>query len=590
MHKHAETKNWKQPDTTPRRRAKPPPSDTLRPSRRFSPPPPAPSSGSEGVFVDSLTNTTKTDAAVATKTSGTDRDGRGGTPRPTEPSSSQRRSQQSSRLDTPPAESTNDDTGSMDIQNGEADEAAPPSCGEDISTWSFGDYSESDQSLDSAFDWLPGEEHFVRRLHDQHPLLAQTEAALKRIFTEYRIYLAADRAGGSTIPSRQAPSVADSYAASTTGARKRQRPGHGGPRRNPDDGDDDEKYLQSPPAARDDPSGEEKGPPFACPYFKKDSMVHQSCYQFTLRRIRDVKQHVGRKHSMPIYCPICNDIFPKEQERDNHVRENRCPQKPFAKPEGTTEEQKKKLGKRAPANQTREEQWYGIFYTLFDVNVARPLSPYLQIDGVLFHGALNLQQYIVGEGVQVLDTFLAEHNAMTWNIPYDEEDAASFRRHILEQAVRHMFQSWEARSAPPPTPSILESRPATSEPTQGSSDIYPVTPSSIASQAGTSYSTPQNMPQLALRPPMNSSSTPQSFGFPPHPSSNPDFTSAPDFTSTGQDYGNVVFADELQDIFGMTALSLENGLMNDMNFDAASFYTSTSASEAGQNMNFFNFQ
>lgn len=476
----------------------------------------------------------------------------------------------------------------MDIQNGEADEAAPPSCDEDISTWSFGDYSESDQSLDSAFDWLPGEEQFVRRLHDQHPLLAHTDTALKRIFTEFRIYMAA---GGSTMPSRQPPSVAGSYAASTTGPRKRQRPGHGGPRDwRQDDGDDGEEYPQRTPAVRDDPSGGEKGPPFACPYFKKDSMVHQSCYQFTLRRIRDVKQHVGRKHSMPIYCPICNDIFPKEQERDNHVRENRCPQKPFAKPEGTTEEQKKKLGKRAPANQTREEQWYGIFYTLFDDSVTRPLSPYLQIDGVLFHGALNLQQYIVGEGVQVLDTFLAEHNAMSWNIPYDEEDAASFRRHILEQAVRHMFQNYEARSAPQPTPSIPESLPAASEPTQSSSDIYPVTPSSMASQAGTSYSTPQNIPQLALRPLVNSSSMPQPFGFAPHPSSNPEFTPNPDFTSTGHDYGNVAFAEELQDIFGMTALSLENGLINDMNFDAASFYTSTSASEAGQNMNFFNFQ
>lgn len=153
-----------------------------------------------------------------------------------------------------------------------------------------------------------------------------------------------------------------------------------------------------------------------------------------------------------------------------------------------------------------------------------------------------------------------------------------------------MFQSWKDRSAPKLAPSIPESLPAASEPTQSSSDIHRVTPSPMASQAGTSYPTPQNMPQLALRPLVNSSSMPQPFGFAPHPSSNPEFPPNPDFTSSGHDYGNVAFAEELQDIFGMTALSLENGLINDMNFDAASFYTSTSASEAGQNMNFFNFQ
>lgn len=148
----------------------------------------------------------------------------------------------------------------------------------------------------------------------------------------------------------------------------------------------------------------------------------------------------------------------------------------------------------------------------------------------------------------------------------------------------------ESRSAPKLAPSIPESIPAASEPTQSSSDIYGVTPSPMASQAGTSYSTPQNMPRLALQPLVKSSSMPQPFGFAPHPSPNPEFTPNPDFTSTGHDYSNVAFAEELQYIFGMTALSLENGLINDMNFDAASFCTSTSASEAGQNMNSFNFQ
>ncbi|KAK1835682.1 hypothetical protein QBC39DRAFT_368185 [Podospora conica] len=611
VHKHAEMKNWKQP-AAPSRRARPPASDTLRPSRQFSPPPPAASSGSEGVFVDSLTNTTKTDAAVATRTSGTGPEGRANTPRLTDPTSSQRISQQSSGLDTPAGESNNDDAGSMIIRNGDVD--SPPSCGEDLSSWSFGDYSESDQSIDSAFAWLPSDEHFIRRLHDRHPLLALSDMALKKILTEFRISMAVDRAGGGAAPTRQAASNFGSQPPSTAGGggRKRQRPGHGRALRKPDDEDEDDEYHQSPPASRADPFSEDQGPAFACPFFKKDSIAHQACYRFRLTRIRDVKQHIGRKHSMPIYCPLCFNILPNERERDDHVREKRCPEKPFDRPEGTTEEQKRKLGRRAPATQSREDQWYGIFYILFDESVERPLSPYLEIDGVLYHGALSLQKYIEGDGVQVLDTLLSEQNAVTWNIPYGEEDAAAFRHHILERAVRVMFQNWEARMGRGAT-TVAESLPTTSEPTQGSSDIYPMTPSSTAaSQAGTSAATPQARSHLPLRPlggPLGNSSGPPgpplapgpsmaqgpsmalgpsmqsvpSFGGPHYTSSNPGF--APINPGFG---GEVVFAEEMEDIFGMTALNLENGMM-DLTFDTSSFYTGTSNSEAGQTLDYVPF-
>lgn len=43
-----------------------------------------------------------------------------------------------------------------------------------------------------------------------------------------------------------------------------------------------------------------------------------------------------------------------------------------------------------------------------------------------------------------------------------------------------MFQSWKDRSAPKLAPSIPESLPAASEPTQSSSDIHGVTPSPMA--------------------------------------------------------------------------------------------------------------
>jgi len=57
----------------------------------------------------------------------------------------------------------------------------------------------------------------------------------------------------------------------------------------------------------------------ACPFYKKDPVGHNGCHRMTLSAISRVKQHLSRNHQLPVYCPVCKEIFPDEGVRDTHT-------------------------------------------------------------------------------------------------------------------------------------------------------------------------------------------------------------------------------------------------------------------------------
>lgn len=77
----------------------------------------------------------------------------------------------------------------------------------------------------------------------------------------------------------------------------------------------------------------------ACPYRKLDPHRHRDCLKYTLHRIKDVKQHIDRRHS----C---------------EVGHNPCL-------EGVTDEQRKKLNKTSSRNKSLELQWFNMWDILF---------------------------------------------------------------------------------------------------------------------------------------------------------------------------------------------------------------------------------
>lgn len=197
---------------------------------------------------------------------------------------------------------------------------------------------------------------------------------------------------------------------------------------------------------------------FACPFFKKDAMAHRGCCRYTLKRIRDVKQHLGRRHQLPIYCPRCFENFADEDARDGHARDVDCERRPSAKPEGITKAQKKLLERKAPQSQTPEQQWYGIFDILFPDH-AKPQSPYL--DAGLFQHVNEYQEFLRSEGPRVIRNILTVRGAVTWHLPNGETDMEAFQHRMIEDGIIEIFNRWNSRRS-----LVLHGSDATDESTQ----------------------------------------------------------------------------------------------------------------------------
>lgn len=116
-------------------------------------------------------------------------------------------------------------------------------------------------------------------------------------------------------------------------------------------------------------------PPLACPFSKKDLRVYRECTRFGFKRVRDVKQHLKRNHSL-------------------HV-----------------EEAKRVRLQRPSSRGTREQQWYEVFHILFPGHLSRPCSPYNNFEiceqplavAAALDEALNIPyHYLMTDGAGIL--------------------------------------------------------------------------------------------------------------------------------------------------------------------------------------------
>ncbi|KAI1491721.1 hypothetical protein F5X96DRAFT_451763 [Biscogniauxia mediterranea] len=117
---------------------------------------------------------------------------------------------------------------------------------------------------------------------------------------------------------------------------------------------------------------------FACPFYKSNSNKYSDCRTNILTRIKDVKQHVYRKHSKPhLYCPLCFEVFTKAKSRDNHIRQETCVPQRDPGYDGISEDQKESLREKSVRGKPVEEQWRDVWYIIFP-GATPPESPYLQ--------------------------------------------------------------------------------------------------------------------------------------------------------------------------------------------------------------------
>lgn len=119
---------------------------------------------------------------------------------------------------------------------------------------------------------------------------------------------------------------------------------------------------------------------FACPFYRMDPMRHMDCVNLKLSRIRDVKQHINRRHTQgPHYCPECWSTFSTVDPWEKHIKARSCEAAVSGDRTsilGVSEDMQKDLGKRVDKKLSSSEQWYTILKVLFKDTTKKP-NPYV---------------------------------------------------------------------------------------------------------------------------------------------------------------------------------------------------------------------
>lgn len=179
---------------------------------------------------------------------------------------------------------------------------------------------------------------------------------------------------------------------------------------------------------------------FACPFAKKDPLQYRSCLDFTLKRIRDVKQHLNRNHPLPIYCARCMCIFETEDKRDEHIQAFRCGIQTGITYEGVTVAQKFQLAQKVSSKLTFEDQWFTIFDILFPGQIARPKSAYKSLT-VALDGFQDLT-YTEGPDM-ILKAMISKGIGFTKPLNV-ESDQSQLVLSAIEDGLQNIMQRWTA--------------------------------------------------------------------------------------------------------------------------------------------------
>ncbi|KAH0435272.1 hypothetical protein CcaCcLH18_04881 [Colletotrichum camelliae] len=115
----------------------------------------------------------------------------------------------------------------------------------------------------------------------------------------------------------------------------------------------------------------------ACPFYKLDRIKSQDCLRLQLKRFKDVKQHISRRHMQPPYCPSCGLEFDTEEQQNGHSRLQRCQIRNFHLPDGITYARRERIFTRARRNQGLSSQWFALWDLLFP-DKARPASAFVE--------------------------------------------------------------------------------------------------------------------------------------------------------------------------------------------------------------------
>ncbi|KAI1206053.1 uncharacterized protein F4807DRAFT_464063 [Annulohypoxylon truncatum] len=140
---------------------------------------------------------------------------------------------------------------------------------------------------------------------------------------------------------------------------------------------DDEEPPIPPSKGEEQNKGKGRDMYLACPFAKNDPLKHQACFSKRLSRIRDVKQHLARKHTPEFYCSRCSAIFLDHDKLQAHIGNAAglfCTPSPLL--EGISQHKRSQLSRKSNPRLTAEEQWFSMWDIIFPDH-PRPDSAYI---------------------------------------------------------------------------------------------------------------------------------------------------------------------------------------------------------------------
>ncbi|KAJ8130191.1 hypothetical protein O1611_g3438 [Lasiodiplodia mahajangana] len=175
----------------------------------------------------------------------------------------------------------------------------------------------------------------------------------------------------------------------------------------------------------------------ACPYWKLDSEKHRSCCKLCHKRIRDVKQHLHRRHTPEYYCPRCFETFHDSQRYEVHVASSvPCQRQTGVQLDGISIAQNKELRKKSDRKLDEEQQWFAIWDILFP-DQTRPCSAY--VDLALSEELSSFKEYWTRQGEDILMDEM--HSSDLWSLTTEQRESQG--RLILRRGLTMIYEKWE---------------------------------------------------------------------------------------------------------------------------------------------------
>jgi len=179
---------------------------------------------------------------------------------------------------------------------------------------------------------------------------------------------------------------------------------------------------------------------FACVFFKKDPVRYHSCGKAGQKRIRDVKQHLRRKHFNPFYCSRCWVTFISERERDEHTRAQDCDLQPEPVRDQLSFDQSIALNKKVNSKATPSMQWFSVWDICFPGH-PRPKSPF--IDPELSEQLSAFRDYYTEHGPVIILEALSGRNLLNRTSAHEARDMELLGRAVISDSLDQIFESWQ---------------------------------------------------------------------------------------------------------------------------------------------------